>query len=194
MMNWEEIKKANEGLKKTDVKGKDYIEVNQRVLAFRSVCPLGSIQTDIISMDNGVVVMQAKVYDENGNLLATGLAYEKEQSSFINKTSYIENCETSAVGRALGLCGFGIDSSLASAEEVANAIHQQNQNTSKKEPTKVNDKKTALRNQSLVLAKELGISPQQLAEEFKLDASTSLARFEAVVEELQKRKDDIIDE
>lgn len=193
-MNWEEIKKANEGLKKTDVKGKDYIEVNQRVLAFRSVCPLGSIQTDIISMDNGVVVMQAKVYDENGNLLATGLAYEKEQSSFINKTSYIENCETSAVGRALGLCGFGIDSSLASAEEVANAIHQQNQNTSKKEPTKVNDKKTALRNQSLVLAKELGISPQQLAEEFKLDASTSLARFEAVVEELQKRKDDIIDE
>lgn len=193
-MKWEEIKKANEGLKKTDVKGKDYIEVNQRVLAFRSVCPGGSIQTDIISIENGVVVMQAKVYDESGNLLATGLAYEKEQASFINKTSYIENCETSAVGRALGLCGFGIDSSLASAEEVANAIHQQNQNSNKKEPAKKHDDKTILRNQALAVAKELGISPQQLAEEFKLDASTTVARFEAVVEELQKRKEDLINE
>ena len=57
--------------------------------------------------------------------MGTGTAYEKENSSFINKTSYIENCETSAVGRALGMAGFGIDTSVASAEEVANAITQQ---------------------------------------------------------------------
>jgi hypothetical protein len=57
--------------------------------------------------------------------LATGYAQEKESSSFINKTSYIENCETSAVGRALGFCGFGIDVSVASYEEVANAINNQ---------------------------------------------------------------------
>jgi hypothetical protein len=58
-------------------------------------------------------------------VLGTGTAYEKESSSFINKTSYIENCETSAVGRALGMCGFGIDVSVASAEEVQNAINNQ---------------------------------------------------------------------
>ena len=65
--------------------------------------------------------------DENGNVrnLGHGTAYEKENSSFINKTSYIENCETSAVGRALGMAGFGIDVSVASYEEVATAIANQ---------------------------------------------------------------------
>ena len=58
-------------------------------------------------------------------MLGTGTAYEKESSTFINKTSYIENCETSAVGRALGMAGFGIDTSVASAEEVKNAINNQ---------------------------------------------------------------------
>jgi hypothetical protein len=61
----------------------------------------------------------------DGVLVATAHAYEKEGSSFINKTSYIENCETSAVGRALGMYGIGIDTSLASADEVANAVTQQ---------------------------------------------------------------------
>ena len=62
---------------------------------------------------------------EDGTILATGTAYEKENSSFINKTSYIENCETSAVGRALGFAGFGIDVAIRSAEEAANAEMQQ---------------------------------------------------------------------
>lgn len=63
--------------------------------------------------------------DDRRIILGTGTAYEKENSSFINKTSYIENCETSAVGRALGMAGFGIDTSVASAEEVENAMQQQ---------------------------------------------------------------------
>ena len=79
----------------------------------------------MLSNDNGVCVFRATVCDENMQILGTGTAYEKETSSFINKTSYIENCETSAVGRALGMCGFGIDTSIASAEEVQNAIKNQ---------------------------------------------------------------------
>lgn len=133
MTKSEEIQKANKSLKATTLKSKnggkigDYVEVNQRIKAFRQVYPTGTISTDIISLENGVVMMKATVLDEDGKTLATGLAYEKESSSFINKTSFIENCETSAIGRALGFCGFGIDSSVASAEEVENAILNQNQ-------------------------------------------------------------------
>ena len=55
----------------------------------------------------------------------TGYAYEMVGSSQINKTSALENCETSSVGRALGFLNIGIDGSMATAEEIANAIHQQ---------------------------------------------------------------------
>jgi hypothetical protein len=95
------------------------------------VYPDGFISTDMASNDNGVCIFRAEVgyFDpEYGRIvLATGTAYEKEGSTFINKTSYIENCETSAVGRALGMAGFGIDISVASAEEVQNAMLQQKQ-------------------------------------------------------------------
>lgn len=89
------------------------------------VYPQGQIITDLLNNENGTCVYKAIIKDNEGNILGTGHAYEKEGSSFINKTSYIENCETSAVGRALGMVGFGIDTSVASAEEVANAIQQQ---------------------------------------------------------------------
>lgn len=130
IFNYEDIKKANEAIVTTDIKGKEYAEVNQRIKAFRMCCPDGTIETELISNENGVCIIRAIVgcRDENGNLctLGTGTAYEKENSSFINKTSYIENCETSAVGRALGMAGFGIDTSVASYEEVQNAIANQN--------------------------------------------------------------------
>lgn len=124
-MTFEEIKKANESIKTIDVKGKEYAEVNQRIKAFRMLCPNGSISTEILYLADGIVTMRATVCNEDGKILGTGMAQEKETSSFINKTSYIENCETSAVGRALGMCGFGIDTSLASAEEVQNNIRNQ---------------------------------------------------------------------
>ena len=125
-MTFEDIQKANESIKTTDIKGSDYAEVNQRIKAFKMVYPEGSIRTEMQSNENGICVFRAYVY--NGcNLLATGTAYEKEGSTFINKTSYIENCETSAVGRALGMAGFGIDTSVASAEEVQNAILNQDE-------------------------------------------------------------------
>lgn len=123
-INFEDLKKANDTIKTTDVKGKAYAEVNQRIKAFRMVYPTGTIQTEMLSNENGVCIFKATVENENV-ILGTGTAYEKENSSFINKTSYIENCETSAVGRALGMAGFGIDTSIASAEEVQNAIMQQ---------------------------------------------------------------------
>lgn len=124
-MDWEKLKKLNGSFDTTNIKGKPYVEVNKRVLAFRELEPLGSITTEILSDDGEVVVMKATVTDSAGKVIATGHAYEDHKSSMINKTSYIENCETSAVGRALGMCGIGIDGSIASAEEVDMAIKKQ---------------------------------------------------------------------
>lgn len=128
MATFEDIKKANETISTTNIKGKEYAEVNQRIKAFRMVYPTGSIITDIVELENGICTIKATVKDGD-NILGTGYAQEKEASSYINKTSYIENCETSAVGRALGMCGFGIDTSVCSAEELMNALNNQ-------EPTK----------------------------------------------------------
>jgi hypothetical protein len=125
MITYEQIQKANEAINTTPIQGKDYAEVNQRIKAFRMVHPEGAIVTDMVSNEGGVCVFRATIYDAEQRMLGTGTAYEKEASNFINKTSYIENCETSAVGRALGMCGFGIDTSVASAEEVQNAINNQ---------------------------------------------------------------------
>lgn len=124
-MTYEQIQNASKNIKTMDIRGKQYAEVNQRIKAFRMLCPNGCITTEIISHQDGVVIMKASVIDEEGKLLGTGTAYEKEGSSNINKTSYIENCETSAIGRALAMVGLGIDLSVASFEEVSNAIEQQ---------------------------------------------------------------------
>lgn len=124
-IKFQDIQKANETIKTTDIKGKDYAEVNQRIKAFRMVYPEGKIENELISCQDGVCVFKSIVATNEGNILGIGHAYEKENSSLINKTSYIENCETSAVGRALGMAGFGIDTSVRSAEEMKNAEIQQ---------------------------------------------------------------------
>lgn len=135
---WEDLTRANNAINPMPISRwdkkqrrevtKDYAEVNQRVKAFRMVYPNGFIRTHIDSHESGVCIIRAEVgfYSDAGPvLLANGYAYEKEGSSQVNETSYIENCETSAVGRALGLAGFGIDTSIASADEMRNALHQQ---------------------------------------------------------------------
>lgn len=127
-MTYDDIRKANANLSTMDIKGKDYVLVNERIKAFRMLYPEGFITTEIVSNVDGVCVMRARVgYYANGGtvVLGTGTAYEREDSTYINKTSYIENCETSAVGRALGMLALGVDTSVASAEEVQNAVNNQ---------------------------------------------------------------------
>ena len=140
-MTFAELQKANEMIQSIPIEKRDkktgtttvtdYSPVNQRIKAFRSVYPEGSILTEMISLDNGVVIFKATVCTEEGVTLGVGHACEKEGSTFINATSFIENAETSAVGRALGNAGFGIDTSIASAEEVQNAMLNQNKSESK---------------------------------------------------------------
>lgn len=180
-IKYADIEKANKTLKAQDIKGKDYIEVNQRIKAFRMLYPMGCISTEIVSLEGGVVVMKATVADETGRVLGTGLAYEKESSSYINKTSYIENCETSAVGRALGMCGLGIDTSVASAEEVQNAQANQPKDYAKEKPT--NELK-AVKAKLAKLLKAKGINQIEYCKSYGLNSNSTVADFQRCIEEL----------
>jgi hypothetical protein len=118
-------------MKSIDIKGKEYITVSERIKHFRSKYPGWSIITSIENIHQGAVIFKASVIDEKGQTRAVGHAMEKADSSFINKTSHVENAETSSIGRALGLMGIGIEVSFASADEVANAMNNQQQQYNK---------------------------------------------------------------
>lgn len=140
-IKFEDIQRVNQSIKTTNIKGKEYAEVNQRIKAFRQLYPQGTISTEIISLEDNMCVMKATVMNEDGAVLGSGHAFEIKQG-MINSTSYIENCETSAVGRALGMCGFGIDTSVASYEEVNNAIAQQEQAKSSPAKKKIQEEES----------------------------------------------------
>ena len=131
MITYDQIKAASDGILTTNIKGKEYAAVNGRINAFRRLYPQGFITTEIVSLQDGMVVVKATCgyYDDNGQpiILASDHAYEKEGSSQINRTSFIENGCTSAIGRALGAAGLGISTAVASAEEMMNAIKQQDE-------------------------------------------------------------------
>lgn len=119
-------------IKTINIKGKEYSTVDSRVEFFREKYQGWSIETEfpVLNLDKGVCVCKAVVKDENGKIIADGYAHEwqSKPGSMVNKTSYIENAQTSAVGRALGFVGIGINGmGIATAEEVQIAIeHQEN--------------------------------------------------------------------
>ena len=124
-----EFKKALPG-NTISIHSKEYATVALRIGVARRV--FGSslnITTEVISIDKETVVMKA-VIEIDGNKISTGYAEEKRTASRINQTSALENCETSAVGRALAFAGFTNDK-LASAEEVSAAIEQQSKKIQK---------------------------------------------------------------
>jgi hypothetical protein len=120
---------ANYQFRTTNIKGKEYVEVHERIKFFRldeqykGYC----LESQIISITDDVVCIQAIIRNAEDRVVATGIAYEEKASSRINATSYVENCETSAWGRALANLGIGIETSIASSNEVINAIANQNQ-------------------------------------------------------------------
>ena len=112
-------------LKTVNIKGKNYVTVNERLKYFREHFKGYSLTSEITHLNETGVIIKATNRNAEGVEVATGYAHEKQNSSFINKTSYIENCETSSFGRCLGNLGIGLDESVASADEVANAIKNQ---------------------------------------------------------------------
>lgn len=188
-ITFENIQKANETIRTTNIKGKEYAEVNQRIKAFRMIYPTGSIRTEMVQNENGVCIFRATIWDDV-NLLATGTAYEKENSTFINKTSYIENCETSAIGRALGIAGFGIDTSVASAEEVQNAIANQ-------EPSKEEQKENFELTQKVIrLAQETRTNLDEMLKYYNVKATKDMTndQLKDCVNKLEQKKKKIGEE
>jgi len=112
-----------------NIKGKEYKTVALRVAEFRDKFPTYFLTTEIVKIDDDQCIIKAYVgqhqANEENHVFATGHAQEFRKASQINGTSYVENCETSAIGRALACLGIG-GTEFASANEVVNAIHQQN--------------------------------------------------------------------
>jgi hypothetical protein len=109
-----------------DIKGKAYTQVSTRINIFRKYFPTASIETLITYNDDVRVIIQTKI-SLNDKVIATGYAEEvRGDGNYINQTSAVENCETSSIGRALSNLGLG-GSEYASANEVENAISQQEQ-------------------------------------------------------------------
>jgi len=107
------------------IHGKQYKTVAYRVNEFRTQYPDYTVSTELVEANDTLVVMKASISNEQGRLLATGFAEEVRAASKINRTSALENAETSAIGRALAALGLA-GTEYASADEVASAIKQQN--------------------------------------------------------------------
>jgi len=126
------------------IHGKEYKTVALRIQEFREKHPDFTIQTELVEANDILVVMKATI-SAAGMVIATGYAEEVRTASKINRTSALENAETSAVGRALAFFGLG-GSEIASADEVANAISQQNSQASNEEMEKLIAHNEAWRN------------------------------------------------
>lgn len=166
-----------------NIKGTEYETVASRLTRFREEHSNWSIMTTIERFEAGECIIKAEILTEDGVLRATGIAHEKEGSTFINKTSYVEVAETSAIGRALACLGY-LGSEFASADEVANAIKNQDESGSYKTPS--NDKATE-KQQGLILSI---IAKKNLQLKYKDVKYNTMTKSDAsqMIDMLQKEK------
>lgn len=120
------------------IHGKEYETVASRVQRFREQHPDWTIYTKLVERTSDDVVMKASIKDEKGRTIATGHAEERREANTINRTSALEVCETSAIGRALAAFGLA-GTEYASADEVAQAVVQQDRPATDKTKKFLND-------------------------------------------------------
>lgn len=110
--------------KAVKIQGKSYVLVADRVLYFNQNFPNGCIKTELITspVDEKIVVKATVIPDINrAERFFTGYSQTVVGQGYINRTSALENAETSAVGRALAMMGIGVIESVASADEIQKA-------------------------------------------------------------------------
>jgi len=120
-------------MKTINIKGKEYITVNERLKHFRTEPTFKGWQIceQLVHIDEKEGIFKVTICDTKGVEMASAHSQEYRDSSYINKTSFVENGFTSALGRALGYLGIGIDTSIASANEVQNAVKNQDNDNKK---------------------------------------------------------------
>ena len=119
-------------MKTINIHGKQYVQVNERIKYFREHYKGWSLTSEFVELTENRCVIRGVVRNEEGREIADGVGEETKGSTYINKTSFIENCQTSAWGRALGNLGIGIDNNISSADEVKVAIAQDKPKTKEK--------------------------------------------------------------
>lgn len=100
---------------------RDYVTVADRIAAFWERYPDGRIHTTLIEYAADHVVMRAEVYTDRADDRAVACDYAEEVRSErgVNSSSMVENCATSAIGRALADLGMTLSKQRASREEMA---------------------------------------------------------------------------
>lgn len=122
-------------MKTLNIKGKEYVTVNERLKAFRNNFKDYSLTTEIIELGADFCTMKATITDDKGVIRATGFAREVVAKSPINKFAFVENCETSAIGRCLGNFGIGIDNAICTADELLMKLSQETETPALKPQT-----------------------------------------------------------
>ena len=183
-MDYKKLTEVNDRLKNISTPfqkgGKVYVEVCKRLQGFWEMFPNGRIITEFIELTEDHAICRALVYD--GEIwLATGTAREDKGAGFINKTNYVENAETSAVGRALGNLGIGSVDSIASADEVQRAEIKQ---APEKKPTKENAK--TIRRQFVDLCNQYGLNVADMSNSFGLVNSSTDADFQKAIDSVKQ--------
>lgn len=174
------------------IHGKDYATVAHRLQCFRELHPEGHIITTLESDDGKTIVMKTEVYfSEYEKPAATGWAEEVRGSSNINKTSALENTETSSVGRALGFAGFGSAEYIASADEVAIAIERQKKEPAKKTEAKLTKEQRGLIESFLDECSDGDLKLQRLLDWGCIDNLSNLPTYKATQWIKQNMKVDI---
>ena len=110
-----------------NIKGKKYSTVNERHKHLLQYFPEARFNEEVLFHDVDRVIVKTELYISD-TIYAVGTAEEFRESSFINKTSALENCSSSALGRCLAAFGLS-GTEYASAEELVNALNNQKGST-----------------------------------------------------------------
>ena len=134
-MDYTQIQEISKEMKAIDFMGKAYVPVNERIKALKKLKPESRITTEILNFSEDGVLIKANILDENNSVIGTGHAYEQRTAKGVNSTSFVENAESSAIGRAIAIAyGLGIDTAICSLDEVKNAVDRQEHAAEEEKP------------------------------------------------------------